>query len=328
MAQLESALDLEVSYYRSCMLAESTKKSYNSQRKSYLKFCNDMGYRAVPVTQDTLNRYTAFLARRLSLSSIKKYLNIIRIMHLENGFPNPLRENWFLDSILKGVGRDKGMTVKRKLPITPEILLGIRNLLNLSNLTDAMFWAACLTAFFGFFRKSNLFPPPGTKFDSDKHLCRSDFILFHWGIMVKIKYSKTIQFKERVLLTPLPLLQGHPLCPVTAITNALILSPGANPMGPAFLASHTQNMTPFPPSRFVQVLKRLLGSLGLPASEYSGHSFRRGSATWALAHGLPGETIKILGDWKSDAYMAYLSLSDSQKVTSIYQFSQDLPGSV
>ena len=246
-------------------------------------------------------------------------------MHLENGFSNPLRENWFLDSILKGVGRDKGMSVKRKLPITPEILLKLKNLLNLSVLTDAMFWAACLTAFFGFFRKSNLFPPPGIKFNPGKHLCRSDFVLFNWGIMIKIKYSKTIQFNERVLLTPLPLLPGHPLCPVAAITNAFIISSTADPMGPAFLAGGPQNMAPFPPTKFVQVLKKLLLSLGLPASEYSGHSFRRGSATWALQNGLPGETIKILGDWKSDAYMAYLSLSDSQKVTSIYQFSHELP---
>ena len=284
-----------------------------------------MGYRAIPVTQDTLNRYTAFLARRLSLSSIKKYLNIIRILHLENGFPNPLRENWFLDSILKGVGRSKGMSVRRKLPITPDILLKIKGKLNLSSLTDAMFWAACLTAFFGFFRKSNLFPPPGVSFDPNKHLCRSDFVLFHWGIMIKIKYSKTIQFNERVLLTPLPLLSGHPLCPVAAITNAFVLSPEAPPSGPAFMVGSTQNMAPFPPAKFVVILKHLLTSLGLPAADYSGHSFRRGSACWALQNGLPGETIKILGDWKSDAYMAYLSLSDSQKVNSIYQFSRELP---
>ena len=63
------------------------------------------------------------------------------------GFDNPLKENWFLNSILKGIGTVKGLSVKRKLPITPQILLNIKQKLNLNNPKDAVFWAACLVAF-------------------------------------------------------------------------------------------------------------------------------------------------------------------------------------
>ena len=38
----------------------------------------------------------------------------------------------------------------------------------------------------------------------------------------------------------------------------------------------------------------------------SGHSFRRGGACWALSQNIPGEIIKIMGDWKSTVYMSYL----------------------
>ena len=246
-------------------------------------------------------------------------------MHLELGFSNPLKENWFLDSVLKGISREKGTMVKRKLPITPQILLKIRNLLNLEILQDSMFWAASLVAFFGFFRKSNLFPPSVKAFDSNKHLCRSDFSLHPWGIMIRIKWSKTIQFGERILQTPIPRLKGHPLCPVSAIVNAFSMSRSAPIDGPAFVIKKGGNFSTYAPTSFVKQLRGLLDLCGLPSKDYSGHSFRRGSASWAIQNGIPGEIIKILGDWKSDAYLAYLSLSTTSKVHSIFQFSEWLP---
>ena len=164
---METELDAEIAHYRSKTFAENTKKSYTCHKKSYIEFCLKFGYRAVPVKHEVLCRYTVFLARRLAVSSIKKYLNIIRLMHLELGFSNPLKENWFLDSVLKGISREKGTMVKRKLPITPQILLKIRSFLNLDNVQDSMFWAASLVAFFGLFRKSNLFHPAVKAFESN-----------------------------------------------------------------------------------------------------------------------------------------------------------------
>ena len=325
MARLENQLDAEVAHYRARTFAESTKKSYASHRKSYINFCLEFGYRAVPVEHTVLCRYTAYLARRLAHSSIKKYLNIIRLMHIEMGFENPLKENWFLNSVLKGIGRVKGLSIKRKLPITPQILLRIKLLLNLNNPKDAVFWAACLVAFFGFFRKSNLFPPNLNNFNPQKHLCRSDFSIHPWGIMIKIKWTKTIQCGERILSTPIPLLKKHPLCPVTAVVNAFNLTRYASTEGPAFTIFEKDRFVPYSPVKFVAQLRGLLDILGLPSKDYSGHSFRRGAASWAIQNGIPGEIIKILGDWKSDAYLAYLSLSTISKVKSIHQFSQWLP---
>jgi hypothetical protein len=215
--------------------------------------------------------------------------------------------------------------VTRKLPITPLILLQIKSLLVLSNPRGAVFWAACLVAFFGFFRKSNLFGPSGSGFDPSKHLCRSDFLLYPWGLAVQIRWSKTIQFGERVLVTPLPRLPGHPLCPVEAVVQAFALTKSAKPQGPAFMVPKGFSYTPFSPHAFVVKLRAHLDSLGLHPSHYSGHSFRRGSASWAIQNGLPGEIIKILGDWKSDAYLAYLTLNHVTKLNSMVQFSESLP---
>ena len=40
---------------------------------------------------------------------------------------------------------------------------------------------------------------------------------------------------------------------------------------------------------------------------------RRGGASAAFDAGIPGEMIKAIGDWRSDAYLRYLHVSQLQK---------------
>ena len=47
---------------------------------------------------------------------------------------------------------------------------------------------------------------------------------------------------------------------------------------------------------------------------YGSHSLRRGGASWALKCGFSGDLIRLIGDWKSDAYMAYLDLPVESRV--------------
>ena len=47
-------------------------------------------------------------------------------------------------------------------------------------------------------------------------------------------------------------------------------------------------------------------AIGVDASLYSGHTFRRGGATYAHRLGVHPMLIKRIGDWKSDAYMLYI----------------------
>ncbi len=35
---------------------------------------------------------------------------------------------------------------------------------------------------------------------------------------------------------------------------------------------------------------------------FSSHSFRRGGVTWTFISEVPGEQVKVHGDWTSDAY--------------------------
>jgi integrase len=143
---------------------------------------------------------------------------------------------------------------------------------------------------------------------------------------VSIRWSKTIQFRERTLIIPLPILPNlHPLCPSWAIINYFKLTPGAPPLGPAFIVPQGVASSPLTYPTFIKSLNLSLNKSGINSSEYSGHSFRRGGASWALQAGLPSDVIQLLGDWKSDCYKQYLHVPLDFKIQSANQFAANLP---
>ena len=285
-----------------------------------------MGYAPVPISLQNLCRYAVDLAdiKKLSTASLPKYLNIVRLLHIQSGLANPLANNWYLESILRGIRREKGAPPLRKLAITPVILTKIRDLLNLGSPLHVVFWAACLTMFFGLFRKSNVLAP-ATRFDPAKHLCRSDIIVHPWGLEVIIKWSKTLQFRERNVSVPLPYIKGHPLCPTTAVVHAFSLTSAAPLLGPALTYPTLSGVQPLRYQQFVKMLRQFLKYIGLPAQMFAGHSFRRGGASFAIQAGLPGEIIMQLGQWSSDAYLQCLEIPLSFKATCMQKFAQALP---
>ena len=261
-----------------------------------------MGIKPVPATEADIAMYAAYLARRLQPSSVRQYLNVVRLIHLECSYANPCKDSWLIKSTLVGIERLLGSPIHRKAPITPALLLQLKSRLDQSVL-DVMFWAAATVMFFGTFRKSNLLPDKSSAFSKEKQFTRADFIVSQEGyIMINVKWSKTNQFKKYCLHKKLFKI-ASPLCPVKAIMQAfelIALPPGA----PAFVCD--VQASPMTGVVFNRHLKQLVEKCGLNSKDYASHSFRRGSATWALECGVPGEIVQHLGDWKSDAYLAYV----------------------
>ena len=52
----------------------------------------------------------------------QQYLNIVRLIHLELGLKNPLKENWFASSVLSGIQRGKGASQYYKLSVDISML--------------------------------------------------------------------------------------------------------------------------------------------------------------------------------------------------------------
>ena len=209
------SLDVKVHWLQGHVFAQSTRLTYASQRKLYLRFCNLAAIMPVPLSQDN-----AFFSERLSYNSIKQYINVVRILHLEAGHVNPFLTCWQIYTLLKGTKRVLGVYFKQKLPINVDILRRMFTLVDLSCPLDVTFWASCLVAFFSFFRKSNLLVKGMESFGHSIHLCRRDANFSPNGVTSSIRWSKTIQYRQRTLHVPLSRVRDSPLCP----SQALILS--------------------------------------------------------------------------------------------------------
>ena len=288
--------------YRAATFAISTQRSYKCHLRSYIQVCEMMNMPPVPASQEFIAQYSAFLAHQLKPASVKQYLNIIRILHVEANMVNPLQDNWYVHTTLKGIERIKGTSVQRKVPMTPSILMQIKKLLDFSCLEDNMFWAACVLMFFATLRKSDLVSDSVKSYSGEKQFCRSDFVFCEDSVSVKVKYSKTIQFKERGYTVTLPRL-AHPLCPVAALHKAFLLCP-LPASAPAFVINSAG--LPMTSSWLATKLGRVMRLAGYDPHLYTSHSFRRGSAVWALQCAVPGEIVKQMGDWKSNCYHQYL----------------------
>ena len=255
-----------------------------------------------------------FLARSLSYSSIPGYINIIRILHLEAGLDNPL-DNYRVRSLLKGVHRAIGVPPKQKLPITPDILLRLHSKLDFSVAFNIALWAAMLVAFFTFLRKSSLLPKSLKGFDCKNHLCLSSVQFTQDGALLCVKHTKTIQFHERELYIPIPFVKDSVLCPVTALQKMFdsVQVDKKHTDLPLFSYVQNKSLKCLTYSTFVTALKHTLSACGYNPTKYSGHSFRRGGATYAFQCNIPADYIKRHGDWKSSAYLRYIDMDIDMK---------------
>ena len=111
-------------------MAPRLKSVYKSQLRAHFRFCLYFGYRPVP----SFTTYIVFLARTLAASSIPCYLNVVRILHPQCGFPNNPQELPFKfpkDLLTRGIKPPHGDIVHQKLPITPDILHKLHGKLDL-----------------------------------------------------------------------------------------------------------------------------------------------------------------------------------------------------
>ena len=97
-----TALDQEFATLRAITFAESARRTYQSQQLLYLQFCASLNIAPAPIFTCNLSRYIAYLGTKLSYPSVRQYLNVARIIHLEAGHSNPLSDNFLSDFDTKG----------------------------------------------------------------------------------------------------------------------------------------------------------------------------------------------------------------------------------
>ena len=286
--------------------AAGSFENLNTQWVTFLQFCICFELQPFPATTILLVWYSQFLSRHLAAhASIVSYLSGVKTLHTLVNFSIKGFHGFLLKLTLRGLRRDNQHVIKRAQPMTPALLRQIHHKLNHTDPIQAVFWGICVLAFMLLFRKSNLVPDRVHQFNPRKQLRHADVIYEkeRKNIVVGIRWAKNHQFSKELLTFPLPVLPGSVLCPVTAVMNIRKLIPH-QPQDHLFKLPDGSSFTY---RRFHETLRRTLNSIGVEDSgAFSSHSFRRGGCTFSFLCGIPIPLIKLLGNWSSDCFMAYL----------------------
>lgn len=281
----------------------------------------------VPGSIDTACRYVWFLTKSLkSYSSLKNYINGVRVFHLCHGADFNWLSNFEVRLVLQAARRTLSDTPFQKLPLEPAILLRMYPLLDMACSADAALWCSFLIAFFAFLRKSNVVPPSQRSFNPLQHLSRQNITRTSFGLLLTLNRTKTIQFNQRALEIPIAAIPGSKLDPVAAFDQMCRLAPAAGQL-PAFLYWKEGSLVSLTHALFTQRLRALLSTLGYRPLSFSGHSFRRGGLSFGFKANVPIELLKAHGDWRSSAYLRYLTFSRDQQLVVTQSMGQAITAS-
>jgi integrase len=287
-------------------VAPSTLASYQSTWRTFTAFSRTHGYctgdgAPLPFTLQQVLHFIAAITdpRRpnpVSAGTVQAYISALRWHESWSGF-NTLSDAHMviIARIIRGIRRTQRRVVSRKLPMTAELLMRIRALINPNHNHALTTWAAMLAAFFGLLRS-------GEVASATHPFLMRDIALFETHATLHLRVSKTDQFSQGCIIALPRLPDNHPLCPVAAIYAMLAHSPRRSQFDLLF----SIDGSPISRRYLVQTLRTLLTLAGVPhPSLYAGHSFRRGGATAARQAGLSDDEIKQLGRWTSETFRIY-----------------------
>ena len=278
-------------------VAKSTRRTYQSGLMAYMSFCSRFNINPLPATTLTLQYFCADKSQSISYKTLKVYLAAIRLMHIEQGLPDPTTDQT-LHLLCRGIRRQQNTTERQRLPITIDILKALKSHLRLSNYTlceQRMLWSSFTLSFYGFLRASECLS-----------LTWSDITMAENHLVIELRQSKTDPFRRGQSIHIYP--TNSSTCPVRALT---LFADKIGPTPPQKLVFSAGTCSPLTRPKFTEIIRYLLIQAGMCPSNYASHSFRIGAATTAAAAGLPTWLIKTLGRWSSDAYLTYIHCPNS-----------------
>ncbi|BEJ16100.1 hypothetical protein CspHIS471_0507050 [Cutaneotrichosporon sp. HIS471] len=312
-----STIEAELLWYG---LAPSTRQSYEACTKSYVRYARreSLSQPYFPTPPSAVSAWLADEALRLHQMGVPLYkhtltakLSGLASFHTDLGYDATAITSGRVKRVIDSAKRKWGVVRKEQpwpitLPVLTRILaiiaerpqdfggprvatclraafaLAFACFLRMGELTHDTFDARfCLAR-----RSLTLAEPDGTGRVSLLHIPASKTDPFRVGVSVVVPYA------------------GGPACPVTLLREWMDLTSQQDPDEPLFTLPGRAGA--FPRKRVVAYLAAAIAAAGLPARQFSGHSFRRGAATWAQSIGIPRDRIQMLGRWASDAYKRYV----------------------
>ena len=236
-----------------------------------ITFCAHYQFSPFPVSKHVFLAYLVFLSQSLaSYQSLLNYTNILKHINSALGADLSFMSDYDCPLTQRGLRRMMGDRISHTFPITADILLRIFQSFQPRNVFHVCMRAAFLVAFFSFLRISNLVPYTLSEVHSSTSffLHRRDISFTASGAYLHVFKTETIQFKQRILEIPLPVIPNSILCPVNTLTTYFRLVP-ASYDSLVFLAPHGSGFTPVLARHFSLFLKRCVSSIGEDPSHFS-----------------------------------------------------------
>ena len=323
LSQLRADNRATQSYY----YAKASARNVLSHIRQWVCFCLYFQLVLIPARASDLVLFAQLMALSSGYDHIKAVIGSISFLH-KNFNVNFPGDSFQLKTTLQSLKRKLAKAPNQALPISPSHLIAMYRLINLSNPQDLALWCSILVGFFGLLRKKSLCP------DEDPSSLDPVQILTVRKVIVKrsegiallyINFSKTMQFGQKDLVIPLVSNNCKALDPIYHL-DLLFTRTKAPPESPAFsYRTSSGNLAHITHRVFTSRLKNLLSRSGFSPEKFSGHSLRRGGATFLYQCGASALEIQACGDWASTVFTRYLFVSLEERLHSQKLMSRHLP---
>ena len=317
---------MEVARTKAQSLKDSTKRNILCYLTSYEKFCDRFLLTYFPCDNTQLCRFGQHLSRTFdSPDAVNNYISGVRTCMALLGFPIPDIKDKQMQMFSTGLRCSMLHEVKQAAPVTPELLIRLSKVVDYRDQVEMVAWVGVLLGFYMFLRKSNLVPDTMDTFNAQQQFTRGDFniISLDLAMMVEIRWSKTIQFRQKVLRMPVLPAKIKAICPVYWTYRMLQLV-SAGPKDPVLAIRYRNNLVSLSANQLIYRLRKWLLLIGQETSSFSLHLLCRGGASFAYQSNIEAKMIKLLGDWASDAYRRYIDVSMDKRYDSIKLFVEAL----
>ena len=264
-------------------LRESTRRHLLSQLSAYQKFCDRFMLDYFPCDNIQLCRFGQHLCRTFeSPDAVGNYLSGMHTMLALIGHEVPDVKDRQMQMFTAGLKRVMDHTVKQAAPMTPQLLVRISKVVNYKDKVEVIAWTATLLGFYMFLCKSNLVPDAMDKFNSLHQFQRCDVSLLgvNRAMMCEVRWTKTLQNREKVLRFPVLPVDNLAICPVYWTYRMIQENPGG-PQDPLFLIRTPAAVLCLSANQLLYRIRKWLKLLGEQDQLYTLHSLRRGGATFA-----------------------------------------------
>ena len=290
--------------------ADGTRKNYLSYLRSWFFFALFFGLCTLPASEDALCLFMEMMAVTSGYEHCKNILSGVKYAHNALGLPFP-SSSFSLDTTMQGLKRRLARTPFQVLPIDPKVLKLMYSEIDTSKKEDLALWCSYLVTFFCLFRKASSVPKD-SKFDPSKILTRGNIGVDSANkiIFIYCGFSKSNQFRKRDMCIPIPQ-NDDPALDLYRHMTLLLETVQAPPDAPAFTYGQGKFIGY---SQFTSRLKMILRKAGLNPDLFSGHSFRRGGASFLFSSGASQLMVQVLGGWSSLCYTRYLYMNEEDRM--------------